>query len=261
MLNIEKIKLEKERELKSLIKENPEYVEKGLIVLADEFPVKGGAVDLLCVDSGRVLTIIELKIYEEDLMIMQAIRYYDSIFQNINSIIKLYPDIEIDEKEDPRVILIAPTFSETLKKNVKYLSITLDLIEYEAIEVNKEKGLICRNIEIEAPKELPIVRNVDDHLNYITDEGLRDLCKKIIEKIKGIGENIEVYGRQFYIGFSYRGRLFARIETKRNFFYTMASVAPDWEIDKTKMEKEIDFTEEHFDEIKKAYEEMGGTRK
>ena len=41
----------------------------------------------------------------------------------------------------------------------------------------------------------------------------------------------------------------------------MASVAPDWEIDKTKMEKEIDFTEEHFDEIKKAYEEMGGTRK
>jgi len=261
MPNFEKIKLETERELKAIIKKNPEHIEKGLIILADEFPVENGAIDLLCVDSGKVLTIIELKIHEEDLILMQAIRYYDSIFQSISRIAKIYPNVEIDEKEDPRVILIAPTFSETLKKCAKYLTLKLDLIEYEALEIQGERGLICRNIGIETLKELPIIRGVDDHLNYITDEKLRELCKEIIEKIKNIGENIEVYGRQFYIGFSYKGRLFSKIETKRNFFYTMAAIAPDWEIDKTKIEELVDFTEDHFNEIKKAYEEMGGKMK
>ena len=261
MAIFKKIEIEKERELKDLIKHSPGSVEQGLRVLIDEFPVESGAIDLLCVDSGNVLTIVELKIHEDDSMLMQAIRYYDAVSQNIYRIAKMYPKVKIDEKEEPRIILIAPGFSGILKKCAKYLDIKLDLVEYASLEVNNEKGLICRSIDIETPKEIPIQRSVEDHLNYITDDKVRQLSKEVIGRIKDAGEDIEVYARKFYIGFKYKERLFARIKTKRTFFYTMVTLAPEWEIDKTKIEEPKDFTEEHFNRIKEAYQEVGGKLK
>lgn len=255
---LKKIELESERELMSLIKSSPESVERGLKVLTDGFPAERGAIDLLCVDSGKILTIAELKIWEDDSMLLQALRYYDIIVQNVYGIAKLYPKAEVDEKEEPRVILIAPSFSETLKKVTKYLDIALDLIEYDAVEVNGKKEIICRLIDIGAPPKPSIQRSIEDHLSYITDEKVREVCRTIIDKIKNIGEGIEVYARKFYIGFKYKERLFARIYATKTCFYTMATLAPEWEIDKTKIETLSDFSEEHFGKIKETYKEVGG---
>lgn len=258
---IRKIELEKERDLKSLIKKSLDNVEKGLRFLTDEFPANGGAIDLLCVDSGGILTIIELKINEDDFMLMQSLTYYDSVSQNIHRIAKLFPKTEINVEEEPRVILIAPRFSGTLKKCAKYLDLRIDLAEYDSLKIGSERGIMCRTVDIEPPKEVPIHRSVEDHLNYITNKTVRELCQKTIDKVQGIGEGIEVYGRKFYIGFKYKERLFARIKTYRAFFYSIVTSGGEWEKDKVKIEEKADFTEEHFDKIKKAYEEVEGILK
>jgi len=261
MVIFKKVELEKERELKNLVKQDPESIEPGLKIMADEFPVDNGSIDLLGIDSGNILTIIELKINEDDSMLMQSIRYYDSVSQNIDKIAKLYPGEKVDTSEGPRIILIAPSFSGTLKKCAKYIDLRLDLVEYDSLETDHKQGLISHFIDIETPKEMPTRKTVEEHLNYITAEKIKDLCRKIIKKIKDIGENIEVYGRKFYIGFKYKERLFARIKTKRTFFYTMVTLGSEWEIDKTKIEGKKDFTDVHLDKIKEAYKEVGGKLK
>lgn len=189
---------------------------------------------------------------------MQTMRYYDYVSQNVDKIAKLYSKIKIATDEEPRIILIAPAFSETLRKSAKYVDLKLDLFEYDYLSTDHTRGLVCRSVDIETPKEMPARKTVEDHLNYITNEKVRNLCAKTIEKIEGIGEDIEAHGVMHYVGFKYRGRLFARLKTKRNYFYTMGVTSDTWEYDKTRIEKKSDFSEEHFNKIKRIYQDIGG---
>jgi hypothetical protein len=257
MPNIKRIEIRDERELESILCDDISSLEDGLNIIQRQFPTESGPIDILAIDSDMNMVIIELKINESDVMLMQALRYYDYCIQNSDRIKSLYSDKIKELSGDVRIILVAPEFSQTLRKAVKYIEPQLDLKEYDYLEINGLKGLYCKAIEIEPVKEIPRRRSTEDHLNYIQSDRIREVCKNAIERIKSFDkENIEVRAVKYYIGFQYRGRLFARIKTKQNYFYLMGVAQGEWELEKTKISKDSDVKDEFIKKLCELFENL-----
>ena len=122
MRNYEIIKPENERELEDMICENPEIVEEGFQVLQRQLNTGyGGTIDVLGVDKTGTLTIIELKVDEDEGIFAQALDYFAWVNDNRDSIKRMFATEKVDEKQTPRIVLIAPYFSDGLRRRVNYL--------------------------------------------------------------------------------------------------------------------------------------------
>jgi RecB family endonuclease NucS len=74
------------------IMKDPDAVEKGLIVLDHQVLAGRGRIDILAVGSAGTFAILELKVKEDDWMLMQALAYYDWVFQNIERLADWYKE-------------------------------------------------------------------------------------------------------------------------------------------------------------------------
>jgi hypothetical protein len=149
MTDIKQISITKEAELEDLIiKKYLKNVEDGLKLLRNQIRTDSGPLDVLCVDEEGVLTIIELKIVEEDEALVQSLRYLDWVDKNRDRIKdwSISKNLTIDDSKQPRIMLIAPSFSETIKRVIKYVDVNITLFEYICVEIGTEKGLIFRRV-------------------------------------------------------------------------------------------------------------------
>lgn len=91
---------------------------------------------MLMVDSGGALVIAELKVVKSDSMIFQAVDYYDYVANNIDSFARAYKDYDIDVKQRPRLLLIAPSFSPRLLNRCRWIDIPISLFTFVCIKVS-----------------------------------------------------------------------------------------------------------------------------
>jgi len=105
-----------EKELHTIIDNELDALEEGPSLLKYEFSLTKGGPDFLCVDSGGRLVIIEVKLHEDENILFQALRYYAEIDGQRYAIATMFPDRGIDPAQDPRVILIAGRFSDSIRK-------------------------------------------------------------------------------------------------------------------------------------------------
>lgn len=153
-----------ERELESLLESNPDAVEEGLVILARQLETDTGPLDLLAVDGSNVAVVIELKVEPEDGHLAQGLRYYDWVTTNIGWISKVYP--KVNPKGTPRLLLIAPEFTDTVRRIAKYVNFgdelsAPELIEYTALMLlDGSRGLFCRSLEV---GEVPFSRHQTDN--------------------------------------------------------------------------------------------------
>jgi RecB family endonuclease NucS len=94
--------LKNEQQLEYLLKKDPEQIEKGLKIIANQVVTPKGKIDLLCVDEERVLTVVELKLDQDDDQLKQAINYYDWVFENMDWIRSTYPKFNISDDYRPK---------------------------------------------------------------------------------------------------------------------------------------------------------------
>lgn len=249
-----------ERVLEAEIVKNPETIEKGLVIVDHQVPAGAGKMDILAIDSGNVIAIIELKVNEDDGMFMQALEYYDWVSQNLDRLAERYqeknPKLKIDSEEAPRVILIAPTFSPSLKTCCKYVSLTVDLFEYTYLKSKSgEKGLVCKSVEIEPPSGPPSKPpEIADVVNHITDTKMRQFCKEIMNKIQKVGKDIEVKPSKWSLSFKYANRAIAYIVTRRNYFYVNYPYRGRWYWNP--IEKKRDFSSDIMVKIRDFYDKL-----
>jgi hypothetical protein len=109
-----------EVDLEDLVRQAPDLIEAGLHFVDHQAPTARGPLDVLLVDSGHSLVIAELKVVEGDDMLMQGIDYYDYVQKNLDGFARAYKAFEIDPKQEPRLFLIAPSFSVTLLNRIKW---------------------------------------------------------------------------------------------------------------------------------------------
>lgn len=265
----EEVELKDEVELENMVKQHIGTIEKGLIYLDSQRPVGGGRLDVLAMDENKRLVVIELKMREDDYMLMQTLEYLDYINKNKDRIADFYSkqrNVEIEKDVAPRIILIAPSFSETLKKAIVYIDETysVDLFTFRYLKVvdTGKCAPLFLPVEIMAREEYIEPITIDDHINYITNPEVREVCKTVKTMIENIGD-VTCVPRAYWLTFFCGGRRFATIQTRRNFFDVYACIPQkgwdDW--DYISVRKKEDFTQEFLEKIKEQYVKVGGKLK
>ena len=158
-LSVERISVESKQELAQMIKKEISQIEKELSPICDNVPINDKTtLDLLCHDDNGQLVIVQLNVSEDDNMLLQGIQSLDYVDRFKSFLKATYNKHKINDKEKPRLILIAPSFSETLRHAVEHMKgLRVDLYEWEYLKLGDHKGLRLQPIftwkSEEKPKE------------------------------------------------------------------------------------------------------------
>lgn len=219
-----------ETELHQIIMEDIEALEEGITILKNEFKCGDrGSADLLYVDSGNRLGIIEAKLDTDEDIIFQGLRYYDWVTKNRHAVASMFPEVKINPNEEPRLTLIAKSFSDDIRSLTTHIRPNVELYEYTVLRSkDNDRGLCFHPVtppKIEEILSEPTTEK--DLIEYITDEKLRNLFKEKIKEIQGINSKIKRRATQNYLGFLYKGRFIAGLGPLRKAFDVQAAKLDD----------------------------------
>ena len=194
-MKLKTISIQEHTQLEPMLKADLAVLEEGLRVVASQLQTDSGPLDILAVDSDGTLIVVELKDEAAEGIIDQGLRYYDWCIQNLPWISRAYKEFNIDPKVAPRLYLVAPSFTDNVKRIAKYINIELKLFVYQAVENDLgEQALICNELDYGDVPEPPQVPTIDEKLAYITDDKVRDLFKTIINELKARGIEVRPVG-------------------------------------------------------------------
>lgn len=212
-----------EKQLEDLIRQCPGYIEEGVRYIDHQKNTeRGGRLDVLMVDSGNALIVAELKIIEDDAMLLQSIDYYDDISKNVEGMSRVYKDFRIDPSQPVRLFLVAPSFSISLLNRCKWINIPVSLFTYKCIEFEDSKEITIVFSEITVPLTPEPLETYDlkDRIAYITSQDIRKIANDLIEEIKSWDTaNILIEPTKYDMSAKFSGRLFAYIYPRRQFFW------------------------------------------
>lgn len=211
-----------ETELEDLVRRLPELIEAGLAYVDHQAFTDRGPLDVLMVDSGRALVVAELKVVEDDTMLVQGIDYYDYVLRNLDGYARAYSKHKIDPGQEPRLFLVAPSFSVTLLNRVKWISIPISLFTFQCIKFDNAKGdVVPVYKEVTAPgiPERVETYSLEDKYDYITDSKVRSLAEGLVGDIQSWDpDKILVEAIKYAISIKVAGRVVAYIEPRRKHF-------------------------------------------
>ncbi len=142
-MSIENISVKSKEELEKMVTDEMDQIEKGLSVVCSRVPIDDQTrLDILCHDNNGQLVVLQLNVEEDDNVLFRGIQSLDYV-EKFKSFLKAtYNKHKINEEEKPRLILVAPSFSETLHRTVEHLEgIRIDLYEWEYLKIGDHKGL------------------------------------------------------------------------------------------------------------------------
>ena len=175
-----------EQQLEDLVRRHAGTIEEGLCYMDHQKTAAGGRLDVLMVDSGKSLVVAELKVVQDDGMLMQGVDYYDYVSAHVEAFCRLYKTQNVDPTQEVRLFLIAPSFSQTLINRCKWIDLPISLYTFNCLKFNGEEELlpIFSEQAIPTPPEAVEVAHLDDHLTYITDPEVRSKGSALLDEIK-----------------------------------------------------------------------------
>lgn len=210
-----------EQQLEDLVRRYVNNIEEGLKYITHQNFTDSGRLDVLMVDSGNSLVVAELKVVENDSMLMQAIDYYDYLSTHIEAIARLYKKYDIDPRQTIRLFLIAPSFSQSLINRCKWIDVPISLFSYQCLKIENAGGLIPIFMEqsIPSPPEVIETHTLDDRLGYITDNEARESVYELLKEISDWEKDrIVIEPIKYAISLKVDGRVFAYICPRRKHF-------------------------------------------
>ena len=157
-LSIRPLVLTDREELAALVEANLPALEGGLSVLERRFPACQVPVDMVAVDARERLVLVILGSGSNPAMLLQGLEAYAWCRENGALLGRLLPGARIDPAAPPRLFLLAPRFSDSLRRIARYLGeVAPVLVECRCLEVNGERGVCFEpvegNVEAAAPPE------------------------------------------------------------------------------------------------------------
>jgi hypothetical protein len=210
-----------EQELEDIVRRNAGQIEEGLIYVDHQKPAAGGRLDVLLVDSGKSLVVAELKVTQDDGMLLQGLDYYDFVATRVESFARLYKSHSIDPTQQVRLFLVAPTFSQTLINRCKWLDLPISLFTFNCLKFEGDTDVVAIFTEqqITAPPETVEVFDLVDILKYITDDIVRDKASALLDEIKNWKPgNIAIDPIKYAVSMKINGRVFAYLNPRRQHY-------------------------------------------
>lgn len=215
-----KVKISEQR-LESLVQQHPELIENGLVYLDHQKQAIGRRLDVLMVDSGGALIVAELKVVEDDGMLVQGLDYYDYVSSHLEGYARQYKGHSIDPTQKVRLLLVAPDFSQTLVNRCKWLDLPISLFTYGCLQFDGQEDVVpvFQEREIPASSKSPEVHTIDEVLSYITDGTVRSKADSILTDIKGWKPgNISLDAIKGCISLKVNNRVFGYFYPKRQYY-------------------------------------------
>ncbi len=220
-----------EAEIEDLIVADSSVLEEGLVVVKRQLPTTdGGQIDLLMRDAAHRAVVAELKAVEEDAAVLQGLTYLAWVHENLPALAREYPGVELAVDAVPRLLLVAPSFSLTTRKVVRYIEAPVSLFRVKVIEHKGERLLVTDPDEMDAPPP-PVASAVtgDDFRDYIADDSVRSLFDEARNTIRGLAPDMVENPRQQYLALRRQGANVAIFWTRRKFFYLGHMTADGWQ--------------------------------
>jgi hypothetical protein len=211
-----------EQQLEDIVRRHPELIEEGLTYVDHQKSAAGGRLDVLLVDSGKALVVAELKVVQDDGMLLQGLDYYDYISTNLEKFARLYKHHGISPAEQVRLLLIAPSFSQGLVNRCKWLNVPVTLFTYSCLKFEDDDDLAAVFNEQQLPSAPAAIEvfHIDDHLNYITDESARTNARSLLDEIRSWKPaNITLDAIKDNVSMKINNRVFAYLGPRRKSFW------------------------------------------
>ena len=210
-----------ERELEDIVRKSADLIEEGTRYIDHQTMTNRGPLDVLMVDSGGSLIVAELKIVEDDSMLMQGVDYYDYVVKNLEAFARIYKDFNINPTQTARLFLIAPSFSQSLLNRCKWFDLPISLFTYKCITLEEDKDKTPIYTEITVPSAPKVIEHndIEKNINYITNPDMIVLFKTILGEIHEIDKNnITVDPTKNDLSLKAYGSVFAYLCPRRNNF-------------------------------------------
>ncbi len=173
-----------------LLFEGLSSLERGMIGLDRDISTPVGKIDIMAMDMIGRFSIVEIGEGEIDSLIFKAIDHFDWALTNIKSLQEKYKSYNIDPTLAPRIIILAPSYSEKFVKRAHYLNPTfIDIYEYQINENLGTKKIYFRPFSFINHKKWVVylrTKSVDDHLKYIENESLKSMLKNFFIELQSI---------------------------------------------------------------------------
>lgn len=211
-----------EQQLEDLVRQYTGEIEEGLVYIGHQnWTAAGGRLDVFMVDSGRAFVIAELKVVEDDGMLLQALDYYDYVASNVEAFARLYKEQKPDPTQQVRLFLIAPSFSQTLVNRCKWIDVPISLFTFNCLRIEGTDGILPVFSEqaIPSPPDAVEVHQLSDQLEYITDSATRSLVSGLLDEVKTWApDRVVLDPIKYAISMKVDGRVFAYLEPRRRHF-------------------------------------------
>ena len=210
-----------ENELEDLVRSGADLIEDGLRYLDHQRFTDRGRLDVLFVDRGKSAVVAELKAIEDDGMLLQGLDYYDYVSTNIEAFARLYRASELDPTQPVRLMLIAPSFSQTLLNRSKWIDANISLYTFKCIKFDDsdEKTPVFSEVSIPAPPAIEEKYNIEDRLSYITNMEARKILEDLIKELPSWKKDkILIEPIKYAISVKVGGRVFMYLGPRRDKF-------------------------------------------
>jgi hypothetical protein len=210
-----------ETQLKDLIRRAPELIEEGLKYVSHQIFTSTGLLDILLLDRDRCLVVVKAKEVEDDEILVQGMDFYDSAIRNLDGFARAYDHLKIDPGQEPRLYLIAPSFSATLQNRIKWVSIPISLFTYQCIRIEDAVGeIIPIYNEASAPAVHEQVQVYTFGEKYAAiSEGDQMLAQAVVSNIhEWDRDRIVVESTEFDISIKLSGRVLCYIGPRKKHF-------------------------------------------
>lgn len=210
-----------EQQLEDLVRQHADAIEDGLVYVDHQHSTASGRLDVLMVDSGRSLVVAELKVVEDDGMLLQGLDYYDYVATHLEAFARLYKAHVPDPAQQVRLFLIAPSFSQTLINRCKWIDAPISLFTFSCLTFEGADDIVPVFSEqaIPSPPEAVEVHRLDDHLHYITDASVRSGVSALLDDVKAWKTGrIALDAIKYAISIKVDGHVFAYLHPRRKHF-------------------------------------------
>ena len=208
-----------EPELEELVRLAPDKLAEGLRFIDHQVATERGRLDVLLLDSDNALVVVELKVVEDDGMLVQGIDYYDYVQRNLSAFALAYHQHGVDVSKQPRLLLVAPSFSATLLSRAKWLDLPISLFTFQCIELGaptKQRIVVYSEVAPPASPPPPETTTLDDLYGRMGSDALRELAKNLVSEAKSWSpEAVTVEPKKQYISIRLSNRVIAATYPQR----------------------------------------------
>lgn len=154
-MSIEKIRIDSRPELEEMVNKELRQIDADLTMICSNVPINDKAtLDVLCHDNNGQLVIMQLSVCEDDVMLLHGIQSLDYVDKFKSFLKATYNKHNIDDQVKPRLVLVAPSFSDAVRHAVENMKgLHIDLYEWEYLRIGDNTGFHLQPIFTSKPNE------------------------------------------------------------------------------------------------------------